>query len=87
MLLALPLIGNSQLSKTHYIPPLTSGLSNAIPDDQYLYLSSPSAADIGYTIKPIGELTVKVPVLGAPSKPTHCVRNKSPTLKTSRLPA
>ncbi|MCF7568210.1 T9SS type B sorting domain-containing protein [Sabulilitoribacter arenilitoris] len=46
--------GFSQLSKKHYIPPLTSGIDNAIPDDQYIYLSTPSTADIAYTIKQVG---------------------------------
>ncbi|MDT0554307.1 T9SS type B sorting domain-containing protein [Urechidicola vernalis] len=47
---------NGQLSKTHYIPPLTSAeFGNANPEDQYIYLSTPSAANITYTIIPIGE--------------------------------
>ncbi|WP_144374435.1 hypothetical protein [Winogradskyella sp. PG-2] len=45
----------AQLSKTHYIPPLTSAeFGNANPESQYLYLSTPSAADVAYTIKQIG---------------------------------
>ena len=45
----------AQLSKTHYIPPLTSAeFGNANPEGQFLYLSTPSAADVAYTIKPIG---------------------------------
>ncbi len=48
--------GYSQLSKTHYIPPLTSSpFGNANPEEQYIYLSTPSASDISYTIKPIGQ--------------------------------
>ena len=46
---------NAQLSKTHYIPPLTSAaIGNANPENQYIYLSTPSTADVSYTIKQIG---------------------------------
>jgi hypothetical protein len=48
--------GFSQLSKTHYIPPLTfadSGSSS--PQDQYIYLSTPRTSDVPYTIKPVGQ--------------------------------
>ncbi|TGV03004.1 T9SS type B sorting domain-containing protein [Flavivirga rizhaonensis] len=46
----------SQLSKTHYIPPLTSAeFGNANPEDQYIYVSTPSASDIPFTIKPVGQ--------------------------------
>ncbi|GAA3599062.1 T9SS type B sorting domain-containing protein [Flavivirga amylovorans] len=46
----------SQLSKTHYIPPLTSAeFGNANPEDQYIYLSTPSVIDIPFTIKPVGQ--------------------------------
>ena len=45
----------AQLSKTHYIPPLTSAeFGNANPESQYMYLSTPSLADVTYTIKPVG---------------------------------
>ncbi len=48
--------GYSQLSKTHYIPPLTNAeFGNANPGDQYIYLSTPSATDIPYTIKLVGQ--------------------------------
>jgi gliding motility-associated-like protein len=48
--------GYSQLSKTHYIPPLTSSeFGNANPEDQYFYLSTPSISNISYTIIPIGQ--------------------------------
>ena len=46
----------SQLSKTHYIPPLTSAeFGNANPEEQYIYLSTPSLVDIAYTIMPVGQ--------------------------------
>ena len=43
---------NSQLSKKHYIPPLTSasGQSTA-PGDQWLYISTPSIDPINFTVK------------------------------------
>lgn len=48
--------GFSQLSTTHYIPPLTSAeFGNAYVEDQYIYLSTPSTADITYTIAAAGE--------------------------------
>ena len=54
----LPLTGFSQLSKTHYIPPLTSSESgNANPEEQYMYLSTPSITDVAFTIIPIGQPT------------------------------
>ncbi len=47
-------LGFSQLSKTHYIPPITSGPSNANPQDQYLYISTPNNGDVNVTINIIG---------------------------------
>ena len=41
----------SQLSKTHYVPPITSGISNAIPNDQYIYISTPSDGLVNFSIK------------------------------------
>jgi len=47
--------GFSQLSKTHYIPPLTAADHNSsIPGDQYMYISTPSNADVAFTIKKVG---------------------------------
>jgi gliding motility-associated-like protein len=49
-------LGFSQLSKTHYIPPLTSAeFGNANPESQYIYISTPSNATINYTIIPVGQ--------------------------------
>ncbi|GAA4281244.1 T9SS type B sorting domain-containing protein [Gaetbulibacter aestuarii] len=46
---------NAQLSKTHYIPPLTNAeLGNASPNEQYIYISTPSNTDVNFTIKPVG---------------------------------
>ena len=41
----------SQLSKTHYIPPITSGIGNAIPNDQYIYISTPNDGLVNFSIK------------------------------------
>jgi len=48
----------SQLSKTHYIPPLTNANSGSSrPQDQYIYLSTPRNSNIPFTIKPVGAPT------------------------------
>ena len=41
----------SQLSKKHYIPPLTS--SDGFTD-QYIYISTPKTANVTYKITPVG---------------------------------
>ena len=46
----------SQISKVHYIPPVTSN-SGSIAD-QYIYLSTPSEADVDYDIQIIGGGTI-----------------------------
>jgi len=47
----------SQLSKTHYIPPLTeSGEGSSAPQDHYIYISTPSQSPVNFTIKPVGQL-------------------------------
>jgi len=51
--------GFSQLSKKHYIPPLTSAaFGNANVEDQHIYLSTPSNSNIPYTIIPVGQPAV-----------------------------
>lgn len=48
--------GFAQLSKLHFIPPLTSAdATNSQPQDQYIYLSTPSATNVTYVITPIGQ--------------------------------
>ncbi|MCB4798956.1 T9SS type B sorting domain-containing protein [Neotamlana laminarinivorans] len=48
--------GYAQLSTTHYIPPLTSSeYGNANPENQYLYISTPSNTSVPFTIIPIGQ--------------------------------
>ena len=45
-----------QLSKKHFIPPLTyAEFGNATPQDQYIYISTPNNLDVAYTITPIGQ--------------------------------
>lgn len=53
-LLAFGSTGLAQLSKVHYIPPLTSGPSNADPLDQWFYISTPIKGDVSFKIKPVG---------------------------------
>ena len=56
LFLLLSHLGFSQLSKKHYIPPLTSAaFGNANPESQYIYISTPNISDITYTIIPVGE--------------------------------
>ena len=46
---------NGQLSQKHYIPPLTfADEGNANPEEQFIYISTPSNQDISYTITPVG---------------------------------
>ena len=47
----------AQLSKNHYIPPIASnGRSgnNAYPQSQFIYISTPTAIDVNYTVIPVG---------------------------------
>jgi gliding motility-associated-like protein len=45
----------AQFSKTHYIPPVSSAISNAItPQNQYIYISTPSTTPISFQIQEIG---------------------------------
>ena len=45
------LISFSQLSKTHYIPPLTYANNNGVtPQDQYIYISTPSLTYVKFDI-------------------------------------
>ena len=54
--LCLPTSLFGQLSKVHYIPPIsiTSYIENSFPEDQFIYISTPSVNKITYVIKPIG---------------------------------
>lgn len=54
--LLLSAVASGQLSKKHFIPPLTyAEFGNAIPQDQYIYISTPNNLDVAYTITPIGQ--------------------------------
>jgi len=45
----------AQLSKKHFVPPLTyAEAGNANPENQYFYISTPSTKDVSYTIQQIG---------------------------------
>ena len=45
-----------QLSKKHFIPPLTfAEFGNAVPQEQYIYISTPNSLDVTYTITPVGQ--------------------------------
>ncbi|WP_051605761.1 T9SS type B sorting domain-containing protein [Polaribacter sp. Hel_I_88] len=46
---------NAQLSKKHFIPPLTYAENgNANPEEQFFYISTPKNQNVSYTIKQIG---------------------------------
>ncbi|MEN8834980.1 MAG: gliding motility protein, partial [Polaribacter sp.] len=46
---------NAQLSKKHFIPPLTYAESgNANPGNQYIYISTPSTNNVSFTITNVG---------------------------------
>ena len=47
--------GYGQLSKIHYIPPLTAVGGNSQPVDQYMWISTPSTSMVTFTIQPIGQ--------------------------------
>ncbi|PQJ72547.1 T9SS type B sorting domain-containing protein [Polaribacter butkevichii] len=64
---------NAQLSKKHYLPPVTS--DEAI-DNQYIYISTPKSSNVSFTIKPIGK--------PASEEITGTVSNTSPFSTTSR---
>ncbi|MGC6501229.1 MAG: hypothetical protein ACON47_00690, partial [Flavobacteriaceae bacterium] len=49
--------GYGQLSKIHYIPPLTAVGGNSQPVDQYMWISTPSTSMVTFTIQPIGQPT------------------------------
>lgn len=47
----------AQFSKTHYIPPITAAY-NTLPQDQYLYISTPSTVNVKFKITAIGGNTI-----------------------------
>ena len=49
---------NAQLSQKHYIPPLTyADQGNANPEEQYIYISTPSSSNVSFTIQEVGSNT------------------------------
>ncbi|TWO32671.1 T9SS type B sorting domain-containing protein [Seonamhaeicola sediminis] len=67
--------GYSQLSKKHYIPPLTYADSNSsLPQDQYIYLSTPSTQNVPFVITQLGQPMA--------SNITGTVSNTAPTVIT-----
>jgi gliding motility-associated-like protein len=53
----------AQLSKTHYIPPLTFNDDKGVaPQDHYIYISTPSLTDINVKITAIGGVTTLLKV-------------------------
>lgn len=49
-------VASGQLSKKHFIPPLTyAEFGNARPQDQYIYISTPNNLNVAYTIRPVGQ--------------------------------
>ena len=51
-------LGYAQLSRTHYIPPITAANnSNATPQNQYLHVSTPSITPVIVTVTEIGGTT------------------------------
>ncbi|WP_158837233.1 T9SS type B sorting domain-containing protein [Polaribacter sp. L3A8] len=65
---------NAQLSKKHYLPPITS--DEAI-DNQYIYISTPKSSNVSFTIKPIGK--------PASEEITGTVSNATPFFTTSTI--
>ncbi len=57
LILLLTYAANAQFSKTHYIPPL-SGSDDVLPEDQYLYISTPSVTPINFTINQLGGISI-----------------------------
>lgn len=56
LLICISFKGFSQLSLTHFIPPLTNAEpGSSTPGNQYIYLSTPSNNDVAYTVTPIGQ--------------------------------
>ncbi len=54
------LSGFAQLSKTHYIPPITSSNEEySKPEEQFLYISTPSVNTVNFKIKQLGSSTIE----------------------------
>lgn len=54
------LSGFAQLSKTHYIPPITTSFNQySVAEEQFLYISTPSTTAIDFKIKQLGGATIQ----------------------------
>lgn len=56
LLILITTAATAQFSKTHYIPPLSCS-QNMVPEDQYLYISTPSTTPVNFRIINLGGLT------------------------------
>ncbi len=72
VVLLLSFSGFSQLSTTHYLPPITT-FDNyfSIPQDHYIYISTPSTNTVNFTITPVGGASIS----GSVSNATPYVHN------------
>ncbi|MDB2384955.1 T9SS type B sorting domain-containing protein [Polaribacter sp.] len=60
----------SQLSQKHYIPPLTyAGEGNANPEEQFIYISTPSDSFVSFTITEVGSVTTPDPLFVSKNSP------------------
>ena len=51
-------LSHAQLSRTHYIPPISAAdNSNATPQNQYLHISTPSLTPVSVSVTEIGGTT------------------------------
>ena len=58
--------GFSQLSRTHYIPPITAAPNgNALPQNQYLHISTPSQTPVNVAVNQLGAGVVNYSVTNA----------------------
>ena len=78
--LCFPMALFAQLSKVHYIPPIsvTTQLGNSEPEDQFIYISTPSVNPITVVIKPVGAARADYIY--------KTVSNKAPAVENIRLP-
>ena len=73
----------SQISKTHYIPALTSDSGNAQITEAFIYISTPSVDNVNYTIQEIGGAVVADDVINN----TNPIRYTVPGSGTTQLVA
>ncbi|MGC6502710.1 MAG: gliding motility-associated C-terminal domain-containing protein [Flavobacteriaceae bacterium] len=48
-------VGFAQLSRFHYIPPLTAVEGNSTPNQQFMMISTPSSSMVTFTVQPVGQ--------------------------------